>query len=171
METFTINTPFPAPNPAPGMDYARMRTMQGGSFDLLMYMAKPSPAEIEAAKTGPVIYGLFTQAFVPFFIVKFETFSFDAPLNILKVDNDEEYTWIKSDANAVNLFLVEATTNIIVSMRCIGIDMELVHNLKSTCAKQLGTYRYPVEVDNAAAALMQRYTTDEMLRETKIYKL
>lgn len=167
-----VNQPYPIPNPAPGADYARISVTEGGSFDLLMYMNNPSKNEIEAAKTGKMLYAVFSELAVPFFCIEFTgSFSFDASLNMHKVEQSHHKTWLASEANTVNLILIDSRNNIIKSLRMIGLEPEAMKELKDVCRQQLVLYVNPSQVDKAINSITAQYTTDDMIVHSKIYRL
>ncbi len=167
-----VNQPYPTPNPSPGTDYARISVMEGGSFDLLMYMNNPSKKEIEAAKTGKLMYAVFENMAVPFFCIEFrDAFSFDASLNMHKVDKAQQEAWLDAEANAVNLILIDSRNNKIKSLRMIGLEPEAMSELKKSCRQQLSFYANHLEVDRAILKISAQYSTDDMIVHSKVYRL
>jgi hypothetical protein len=168
---YEVGKQFPEKHYQQGADIARIRTLEGGTFDFLMYMNKPSIAEIESAKTGSLKYALYIKNYIPFFILNFGKFNLDAPFNILKVQKEHALEWMKTEANAVNLFLIDSADNTIKAMRLIGVDLQVMKNFKVACAKQIENYTSVRDVDFATDAIMERYSTEAMWHDCKIYKV
>lgn len=170
MTIYSLNTTFPDANPAPGADFAIIRLMEGGTFDLVMYMTNPSEKEIQAVQTGKMQYGVFINKYIPFFLAKFETFTFDASINMMKAGEDSKRDkWINSDANLVSFFLIDSNTNTLKAMRIIGIEPAAMNDIKTMLRQQPIKFMHSGGVENAITEITNRFTTDDMIVKSKMY--
>lgn len=168
---YEVGKQFPVKCPKPGADFSIIQPIDGGAFDLIMYMNNPSFDEKIQAKTGTLKYGVFENSFVPFFIVSFDSFSFDASMNVFKLPSDKREDWIASQPNAVTLFLIDSSTNIIKAIRFIGIETDAISAFKQTCKKQLHQYTSAHEVEASINRICNSQTTKQMFDSIITFKL
>lgn len=168
---YEVGKPFYLDCPNPCSDFALIQPVDGGTFDILMYMKTPSFNEKLQAKTGKLQYGIFESSNIPFFIVKFESFSFDASMNMLKLPFHKRNEWLSENKNGVTLFLIDSMTNIIKSIRFIGLNIGAVNTFKSACSNQIKHYKTPEDIEKAIENICKRYTTSQMLDHSHCYDL
>ena len=100
-------------------------------------LKKISRRERKLFKNGKLTAYLFEKKDIPFLILDFgEGFSIDISLDISRFDDETRQAWIESESNAIAIFLVEATTGILQSIRLIGIGF--ADQLREICARQRG---------------------------------
>jgi len=168
---YKVGELFPDLNHGVGQDYAIIKVIEGGTFDFLMYIRDPTEMEIEASRSGSIRYAIFTEQYIPFFIIDFGEFSMDAPINIHKLQNETVLKWINDQANAVTIVLIDTITNKILGLRVIGINMDAMLHLKRTCLLQFEVYHQALNVDVVTDHLMKKYNTTEMLKRSIKYDL
>lgn len=106
-----------------------------GFVDLILYLDNPNSKEVRDCKSGMLTIGVYTKDTIPFLLIKlFDTnMSFDAPYNASIMLETE---WLHTDNNILNFFLVDRQTNILKSMRMLGLNDELVSMFKSAAGSQ-----------------------------------
>lgn len=168
---YEVGKPYHINCPNPGADFALIQPLEGGAFDVLMYMNSPSFNEKIQAKTGKMRYAVFENSSIPFFIVQFDSFSFDASMNVLKIPEQKREEWISLNANGVTLFLIDSKTNIIKSIRFIGIEQDSIETLKNACKNQIKTYRTSEDIDRTISNICSRYSISDMFDHSYPYQL
>ena len=116
------------------------------------------------------------MAFFLFFIIDFpgDQWRLDAALNIKKVEAKKKVQakkikdWLKAEDNVINLFLCDMKTNILLAMRMISVDKEIAGQLKKVLKEQDERYVDPLTVDSLFNESFSRYTTDDMIKSTKM---
>lgn len=159
MDAYRVGELFPIEQYCTGREfYVALPTE--GLFNVLMSLKKISRKERKLFKNGKITAYLFEKRNIPFLIIDFgEGFSFDISLDISKFDDETRRVWIESESNAIAIFLVEATTGILESIRVIGIGF--ASQLREICARQRGETRLEERVGLIHAA----FTTRDMMRD------
>ena len=158
MDEYRVGELFPIEQYCTGKEmYVALPTE--GFFNVLISLKKISRKERKLFKNGKIIAYLFEQKDIPFLIIDFgEGFSFDISFDISKFDDETRRVWIESESNAIILFLVEATTGILESIRLLGVGF--APQLRAICAKQRGQKGLEERIRLIHAA----YTTRDMMR-------
>lgn len=157
---------------ASGNDVCRA-SFNEGFFDVYAQIKSPSVSEIKVFKSAPLKYGIFESQNVPFFLFDFfqDGWNFDIPMNILKIQDDKEEAWLNSQANAINLYMIDADTNVLLAMRLIGIQNKIAEELRDILERQSGFYQTPEHTDRAIQSIINSFTTDQMISRTKMLRL
>ncbi len=158
MDAYQVGKLFPIEQYCTGREmYVGLPTE--GFFNVLISLKKISRRERKLFKNGKITAYLFEKRDIPFLIVDFgEGFSFDISLDISKYDDETRRVWIESESNAIVLFLVEATTGILESIRLIGVGF--APKLRDICARQRGQRGIEERVGLIHAA----YSTKDMMQ-------
>ncbi|MFW5760211.1 MAG: hypothetical protein ACOCXH_04435 [Cyclobacteriaceae bacterium] len=158
------------PGKLPSHEGGLIQTMANGSFDFTINIAEPKTKEVANAKKGRIELYLFIRDQIPFIIVDLKDvrIEIDAPYNFLKVPEPQRSEWLRAESNAVNLFMVDAMTKRLKSMRMLGMEPEFMEMYKDTCRGQLKAYSGPGSVDSVIIELMQKYTIPEMKKDAQI---
>lgn len=158
------------PHPLPAGEGLVLQTLPNGTFDAIAKLGKPSSKERTAWKQGMFRYGLFVSEDVPYFVMQFRDSGLElaAPYNFLKVHADQRLGWTEGEANAVTLHLVNES-NILLAMRMIGMEPEMMNLFRQTVQKQLERYETWTDVEHAINSVSARYSTSEMLKSAKLY--
>ena len=136
MDAYQVGKLFPIEQYCTGREmYVGLPTE--GFFNVLISLKKISRRERKLFKNGKLTAYLFEKKDIPFLILDFgEGFSIDISLDISRFDDETRQAWIESESNAIAIFLVEATTGILQSIRLIGIGF--ADQLREICARQRG---------------------------------
>ncbi len=159
MDAYRVGELFPIEQYCTGRElYVALPTE--GLFNVLMSLKKISRKERKLFKNGKITAYLFEKKDIPFLILDFgEGFSFDISIDISRFDDETRRVWIESESNAIAIFLVEATTGILESIRLIGIGF--ASELREICARQRGQNRFEERVGLIHAA----FTTRDMMHD------
>ncbi|GEM63938.1 hypothetical protein SF1_19200 [Sphingobacterium faecium NBRC 15299] len=171
MIKYEVNKSFPFPHPGAGAEIT-LSDITPSLFDVKCYLNNPVIDEIRDWKKGALTYAIFEQDSCPFFIIEFENWSLDCSINILKIktDSDRE-VWLNAEGNLVNLYLIDATTNILKAMRTISLQKDLCEKLRDICEVQTERYENAIECEKRITKIQNLRTTDEMLKMSKKYHL
>jgi len=158
MDAYRVGELFPIEQYCTGRElYVALPTE--GLFNVLMSLKKISRKERKLFKNGQITAYLFEKRDIPFLILDFgEGFSFDISFDISRFDDETRRVWIESESNAIAIFLVEASTGILESIRVIGIGF--ASQLREICARQRGQKGFEERVGLIHAA----FTTRDMIR-------
>ena len=171
MIKYEVNKPFPLPPPMPGAE-ATLSDITTSFFDVKCYMSEPTPDEIQDWRKGNLRYGLFELDACPFFILAFETWNLDISVNVLKIKKSEDIdTWLNTEGNVINLFLIDAGTNILKAMRMISVPRNVAEGLKDILEEQTHRYDNRDQVEKRIAEIQHTISTDNMISRTKMYKI
>lgn len=166
MLIYEVGEEFPIVHPIGSRSGFMVQTMEGGSFDILAYIDRPTAKEKREFKQGIFRVGCYVDSDIPFIVCQFDTIESDAPFNAHKINSELVGNWLNTEANAVTFYLIDAKTNILQAMRLIGIDF--MNDLKNTLRKQLTTYNSSKAVDYKIDEIYNRVTTIQMLQNSKL---
>ncbi len=126
-------------------------------FDGLYYLKSPSAAQKAAWKTGALTYGIYIEANIPFLLISFskDKWNFITPLNTYSVANEEQKLWIDSKENVLNLFLLNADSNVTEEIRTLKADTKFSSLVRTSCKAQLAQYKSAAEVETVIKKTMQ----------------
>jgi len=141
------------------------------TFNVIIFLDKPTPVERKAFSTESFEYGLFKNAEVPFITLDFKVMNFATSFNSLAFPPDELSKWVTSTDNAMALFLVEANTYRLENMRVVGLSNEFMKDLRDTLSRQVNTYHDPGEVVLKVRSLENRYTVKSMIDQSRKFRI
>ena len=132
-------------------------------FDVLVCLHSVSGDEIKAFRKGRLEVSLYVNSDIPFVVFDLGNgFSFDVNINILLLTDEQQDAWLNAQANAVNLFLVDAVTSNLLAMRMIGIDMRIINKIRDTCEAQ--TEMDTEQVEAKMSSILSIVSTKDMIR-------
>ncbi|WP_270087232.1 hypothetical protein [Sphingobacterium sp. SYP-B4668] len=121
---------------------------------------------------GALRYGLFEKHAVPFFIIDLPTWNFDVHINIFKVsDREARDSWLNAEGNIINLYLVDATTNILHGMRNISVSKPVSEEIRDILEAQLSTNEKDTEVEQKIGQVQSSLSTDAMINSGKMFQV
>lgn len=126
-------------------------------FDGLYYLKSPSAAQKSAWKSAALTYGVYIEANIPFLLISFtkDKWNFITPLNVHTVTNPEQKLWIDSKENVLNLFLLNADSNVTEEIRTLKADTKFTTLIRTACKTQLTKYKSATEVETIIQKTMQ----------------
>jgi len=128
-------------------------------FDVFVSLNGISHDEKETWKKGKMTVSLYSDQNIPFIIFDFGNgFSFDVSIDIKKVLDDKVDDWLNSEANSINMYLVDADSGILVAMRMIGISF--AENIRDICERQT----YLINTEEKINNILSTTTTAEMIK-------
>ena len=172
MTKYAAGKPFPLHNYADGTDKI-LCALNEGFFDVLCYLTDPINKEVEMFRTGKLRYGVYRNEHVPFFLIDFigENWNCECSINIHKAQEDMVENWLNSDANTITIYLIDANSNILKSMRLIGIKQEVAEEIRDILEKQDEVYSSASEVNSKINSLMAMLSTQDMITRAKMHNL
>lgn len=163
----------PILNPNQGQD-GNVFIMDGPGFSILTWLSNPTVTEIAAWNSGGYVYGAFVEDSVPFFLASFEDSGViaEASINVLAEMEKGEFhcDFLAGESSFMNLFLVDAHTNIVHGIRVLGMGSTTANALRTACAEQVEQYESGKDVATKIMALMQKYSPTEMLQKTQMFR-
>ena len=170
MIKYEVNQVYPFPHPQPGLEIS-LSEINTAFFDVKNYLHNPTPEEIKDWRRGNLKYGFYFENNIVFFLLQLETMSLDVSINILKVKTEEQReAWLNEEGKVINIFLIDAATNILKGMRMFSIPMELAERLKDTLETQQN-YEDVKIIDEKISEITNRLTTEDMISRTKMFRL
>lgn len=132
-------------------------------FDVLVCLYNVSGEEIKAFRKGKLEVSLYENSHIPFVIFDLGNgFSFDVSIDVTKITEDQQDAWLNSQANTVNLYLVDAGTGNLLAMRLIGIDPRIIYKILDICEEQ--TEMEPAQVEAKISSILSVISTKDMIR-------
>ncbi|MFW5803627.1 MAG: hypothetical protein ACOCWG_00180 [bacterium] len=169
MIEYKINETFPIPNPIPFTENVRS-DINSDFINIILNIASPTPQEIKTWSKDPLSYGVFTESDIPFFLIDFGGWYFDVSVNLLKLtDKNLRDLWLKTIGGRLNMFLVDAETNELKSMRIINFSR--TDKIKQVLKRQTQRYQNDFEVDLEINRINSQYSTKNMIGKTKMIRL
>lgn len=141
------------------------------TFNVIIFLDKPHPAELKAFSSGSFEYGLFKNAEVPFITLDFKAMNFATSFNAVAFPPDDLKKFVDSRDNAMALFLVDANSYRLERMRVVGLSNDFMKDLRETLSKQVNTYRHPDEVLLKIRSLENRYSVKNMTDLSRKFRI
>jgi len=170
MELYTVGAPFPD-NRYKGSSDCAVVSFQDTSFDCIVLVNRPSPAEFAAFSAGAFNYGLYREDNIPFLTLEFKTMGFDASFNILKIGKENLKPWLDSEHNAMNIFLVESNSYQLLAIRSIGLHHAFMRELRDTLSAQHKQFRDMDAVDRQIDRINSRRSPLDMRAGAKKFRI
>jgi hypothetical protein len=95
---------------------------------------------------------------------------FDLSINIHRILEDKADVWLNSEGRTVRLYLIEASTNVLVGMRMIEVSTSVADYIRDICENQDEKYENAEEVDIKIDKIIDSIGTAEMIGKTKMIK-
>ena len=143
-------------------------SMVGNFLDFVFLLEGISKQEVLKFKKETMRYGVFDKDSIPFVLFDFNVMNFDSSINFKKSNNTQLF--IDSDANLMNLYLVEKRSFILKGMRSIGVKEDVAESLRQTASSQMATYDSILSVDSAINKSLLLNTTDRMISSSEMIK-
>ena len=169
LQVFEVGKKFPIKNPTPFFENVRTLIVKA-SFDVVYFIKNYSKDDIKIWTSNPLNVGVYIdENKVPFIIFDFvrSGWNFDCTINILAENEETKFHFINTKGNMVTMFLVDAIDNTLLAMRGIGMQYATMDAIKNACKEQLSMYRNKEEVDKKIDAIINRFTTSELMKRCK----
>ncbi|MFX1707259.1 hypothetical protein PV783_25040 [Chitinophaga sp. CC14] len=151
-------------NPNPGISlHAILPTVS--LFDVAIYTDGLSEQEMKDWTNNQNITAQFDFIEgIPFFVVDFGSWSINSPINIRSIARLEDIEgWLMQTGNAAHLFLVDATTNIIIAEKVICIKNKDLVECKKVLKQQLSMYPTWQKVLEKIEQLLEQKNNDLLI--------
>jgi hypothetical protein len=168
--TYAVNEEFPKQNPFPHTQ--NVRTAFNFEFIDIIYNKKsPSQSRMKLWAEGDFNYGVFVESDIPFFLIDFgDGWELDVNINILKLANkNDRNLWFSINGGDLNMFLVDASSNILKSIR--NIHFSRTDRIKQVLQRQEQRYENHYEVDLEIDKIYSKYSLRDMINRTKMKKI
>jgi hypothetical protein len=173
MIAFTFGETFPLHNKANGTEYCRI-DLNDSFFDICYYFPTPDNKHINAWGKDVFKYGVYENSNIPFLLIEFEVnkarWCFDLSINIHRILDDKADIWLNSEGRTVRMYLIEASTNILVGTRMIEVSVSVADYIRDICENQDERYASAKEVDGRIDRIIDSISTAEMIDKTKMIK-
>jgi hypothetical protein len=162
MIKYEANTLFPHPQYLHRGEIS-VAMLNEGFFDIALCLNNLTTKETETVRQGDMKLYLYETLDVPFIILDFGGgFSIDVSIDITKISGSEAQKWLTSEANTINIFLVEAASGILKGMRMISINF--ADDIRTILSRQI----CHTDVQSRISTAM-RITTKEMIQRSSKY--
>jgi hypothetical protein len=161
MEIYQVGKLFPIEKFCTGKEQ-NIGILTNRFFNVLMSMKHVSKKEKQLFSVGKLTAYLFEQKDIPFLVLDFgEGFSIDMSIDTSRFDEDFRKEWLTSDANAITLFLVEASTGVLEAIRIIAIGF--ADEFREICSRHAGRY----DIKRQVQLIQSAFTTKEMMENAR----
>ncbi len=139
-------------------------------FDVVCVIGGISPNEKKDWSKGKLSVLLYEKEQIPFVVFAFDTWNFDVSININKVQQNKIDDWLNASGNIINLYLVEASSGVLVAMRMISIPASMAEKIRDMCETQ--SELSAQHIDLKIKSILELVTTQEMVTGSTLkYKL
>lgn len=171
MLKYEVNAQFPVPHPSLGMEVT-LAEITTALIDVKCYLHTPVEEEIMDWKNGVLQYAIFEKDCCPFFIIAFKDWNLDCSINILKIKSEtDQKAWLNGEGNLVNLYLIDAATNILKAMRTISVQAEAAEKLRDICKAQIDRFKNAEDCDEKIIEIQNIRPTHQMIKMSNMYTL
>lgn len=154
------------------------RYREGCKFDitdsgaeLYLYFNNVEKNEINDCKEGDLLFNFVKLDNIIFFIAKIGNMqTLDCPFSIHLSKNLTHIDYVKEGKGlALTIYLIEANTGILKSIRLIGLNSKFSYNLVDTIKEQ-GNEKFDIsEYDYNLSEIYQKYSTKDLERMSRYY--
>lgn len=172
MQKYEVGLPFPIHNEVPGVDRCTAR-LTGASFDVLYYISGANSREIKTFKDTLLRLHVWIYDDIPFIAVSYlgETWTYDITLTVATRDKkDVSQAFIEGKGNAVTLFLIDATTNVILAMRTLGLTDSAAATIKEAARAQLERYEDEAAILTVVNRVYAELSTADIIARGDTYE-
>ena len=142
---------------------------RAGGHELRIFLAGPTPEEIEAIRSGPVEFGMFAEPEGLLLATRFgRTVSFDTPYQWHRALPSERVPpppleETSPEARApLTIVLVDASTGIVLALRTVTFSPEFTRALHRAIGDQVGAPYDRASHDRWADETTRRHSTDPL---------
>jgi hypothetical protein len=157
---------------------------RAGEHELHLFLADPTPAEIQGVRIGSAEFSLYIERDLLVLLFQFwegqEVDEEPTPtLGVALPWSDAPYNWWLNapedrtlpnpeptdvERALLHVTLVNARTGIILALRAVTFSPEFTQHLNAAIRRQARTSWDPIRYDKALAALYRRYPTTDAMR-------
>jgi len=162
MDVYHVGNLFPIEKYCTGKEL-HVAIVTNRFFNVLMSLKHISKREKELFSKGRLTAYLFERKDIPFLVFDFgEGFSIDMSFDASKFDGEFRREWMASDANAITLFLMEASTGVLEAMRVIAVGF--ADEFREICSKHPGK----TDIARQVRLIQSAFTTREMMEHARM---
>jgi len=163
MEIYQVGELFPIEKFCTGKEQ-NIGILTNRFFNVLMSLKRISKKEKQLFSYGRLSAYLFEQKDIPFLVLDFgEGFSIDMSIDTSRFDDDFRREWMASDANAITLFLVDASTGVLESIRLIAVGF--ADEFRDICSRHAGR----TDIKRQVQLIQAAFTTREMMEHARAF--
>ncbi|TAH18585.1 MAG: hypothetical protein EAZ08_11165 [Cytophagales bacterium] len=142
-------------------------------LDVIFYNLSKSKDYAKAWGQSALRYGLYVENNIPFVLVELaaEKKSYSLPINAYEISQSERSKWLGETEATMNVFLINATNNMIESVRSITFNASIAAELRKTCQAQLTQYKDAASVSQATATIASQKNAPTMITKAKMISL
>lgn len=142
-------------------------------LDVIFYNTSKSKDYSKAWGQATLRYGLYVENNIPFLLVELpsEKKSYCLPVNVYEIGQNDRTNWLKETDTTMNVFLINATSNVIESMRTIAFNTSIAGELRKVCQAQLVHYKDSTTISQAINAIVGKLSATMMIAKAKMISL
>ena len=142
-------------------------------LDVVFYNLSKSKDYAKSWGQATLRYGLYVENSIPFLLVELpqEKKSYSLAVNIYDIGQGERAKWLQETEATMNVFLINATNNMIESLRTITFNAAMAAELRKTCQAQLTQYKDTAAVSQAVNTIISQKNAPTMITKTKMIAL
>ena len=172
MHLLEVGKPYDASRPRwpEGADY----NWRAGQHELMLFVARPTPEEVDAVQSGPVEFGMSVEPEGLFVVTRFgRTLAFDSSYQWHRVDPAERVPPPPHEETSpalravLAILLVDASTGVVRALRAVSYSPEFTRALHRAIADQAAAPFDALAHERWVAGL-HRFTTLQLWGETTI---
>ncbi|MCU0393525.1 MAG: hypothetical protein MUE81_20615 [Thermoflexibacter sp.] len=142
-------------------------------LDVAVYNTSKSKDYPKAWEKTTLRYGLYVESDVPFLLIELpqESKNYSLIVNGYDINQNDRNSWLKETGATMNIFLINASSNIIESMRTINVSASIASELRKAIQAQLVKYKDASAVSAAANLIASQKNTATMIAKGKMISL
>ena len=169
---YAVGKKFPIPNPNGSNDCIKPK-ITGASFNLLYWIDKPAVEEIKEWRTGPFRYGVFVRHEIPFFLMRFLNLNWNLDVHFeihLEIEGGTNYDdFLLEPGNVLIMYLIDASTNTLLGLRAVALELSIVTDIKNACLNQLTKYKNSHGSGETANSILKSFSTNQMMKMSRMH--
>jgi hypothetical protein len=142
-------------------------------LDVVFYNLSKSKDYAKSWGQATLRYGVYVENGIPFLLVELaqEKKSYSLAVNVYDISQAERAKWLQEMEATMNVFLINATNNMIESVRTITFNAAVAAELRKVCQAQLTQYKDSAAVSMAANTISSQKNAPTMITKTKMIAL
>ena len=142
-------------------------------LDIVFYNTSKSKDYPKSWEKATLRYGLYVENNIPFILSELpqEKRTYAIAINMYDVAQASRSSWVQESEATMNIFLINATNNMIEGMRTITFNAALAADLRKACQAQLAQYKDAAGVSTAINAIVTKTNATAMIGKGKMISL
>jgi hypothetical protein len=156
----------------PGYELSRI-SFTPGFFDVIYWIPGYQSDQMQSWEHAHLQYGVYEATYIPFCLFHFPAkgWYFDVSLNVYAMQEELLQKWLQQTDTGIHMLLCDCYSNVVLEKRTISIDPYIAAYIRERLKQQKRHYQNAYAVQKQIEHIMDKTTTEEMLKKTSMHKL